>query len=110
MAEYNQRIRKIATAKHDYEGRESSYKKLAAAIILQAVRDYRRAACNRKNAEDSYTIESIERFFRSRWFSILSDMDGEQCLKQLQQEKFRKNENRNKVRYSNFSLNMSKRD
>lgn len=49
------------------------YQLLANAIIIQAVKDYR-------NAKHPATRKELERFFRSEWFSILSNLNGEYCL------------------------------
>lgn len=59
------------------------YKLLANAIIIQAVKDYR-------NAKHPATRKELERFFRSEWFSILSNLNGEVLLKQLQKETVRR--------------------
>ena len=71
---------------------------LAAAIVEQAVRDWlkaQRAARRRKtkirldndtkdNSPRTY-IRSAESFFRSQWFGILVDLDGEELLRRLRQ-------------------------
>lgn len=62
---------------------DENYERLAEAIILQAVRDYR------KN-DDEETKKSIERFFRSEWFYILTKLDGEMLIKRLRREDGRK--------------------
>ena len=59
------------------------YENLANAIILQAVKDYRRT---RHPADRAV----IERFFRSEWFSILSKLDGEALIAQLKKEAVRR--------------------
>ena len=56
------------------------YENLANAIILKAVKDYRQSTCER-------TMEEIERFFRSGWFRVLTNIDGEQLIKDLRKEK-----------------------
>ena len=59
---------------------QENYEKLANAIILQAVRDYRNCC--------SYQMRcSIERFFRSDWFMVLTNLDGEKLIKKLQEER-----------------------
>ena len=63
----------------DYLYKEN-YEKLAQAIILQAVRDYRNS-CNNQ------TRCSIERFFRSDWFMVLTNLDGEMLIKRLKKER-----------------------
>lgn len=66
------------------------YEKLANAIILQAVKDYRRAlkrlARNRMNVQAIQTKNEVECFFRSEMFSILTNINGEKLLKKLRTE------------------------
>lgn len=66
------------------------YKELANAIIVQAVKDYRDAVERlRYTPNDKSALHdkrSIEKFFRSNWFSILSDLNGELLLKKLKEE------------------------
>ena len=66
------------------------YERLANEIILQAVKDYRDAikklARGRKNSDaESMKAECI-RFFRSTWFSTLSDVDPEFLIRKLDEE------------------------
>ena len=59
---------------------QENYEKLARAIIVQAVRDYRNSC--------SYQMRcSIERFFRSEWFMVLTNLDGEMLIKRLRKER-----------------------
>lgn len=66
------------------------YKELANAIIVQAVKDYRDAAERLRYTPDDKSEQhdkrNIEKFFRSNWFSILSDLNGELLLKKLKEE------------------------
>ena len=66
------------------------YKELANAIIVQAVKDYRDAVERLRYTPDDkselHDKRSIEKFFRSNWFSILSDLNGELLLKKLKEE------------------------
>lgn len=66
------------------------YKELANAIIVQAVKDYRDAVERLRYTPDDKSAKhdkmSIERLFRSEWFSILSDLNGELLLKKLKEE------------------------
>ena len=59
---------------------DEAYERLAAAIVVQAVRDYKGALRKeaRGKATDSTqgTIISCEHFFKSDWFQMLSDLDG----------------------------------
>ena len=67
-----------------------NYEKLANAIILQAVKDYRAAKKKLKkqptNKDAEIMIKDTERFFRSDWFTALTDVDGEVILRKLQEE------------------------
>lgn len=67
-----------------------NYEKLANDIILQAVKDYRAAKKKLKkqptNKDAEITIKDTERFFRSDWFTALTDVDGALILRKLQEE------------------------
>lgn len=67
-----------------------NYENLANAIILQAVRDYRTALkCLKLNPNNRNALadkEEIERFFRSKWYSILTSVDGEMLIRSLNEE------------------------
>lgn len=52
------------------------------AIILQAVSDYREAVA----MGDARMKRECESFFRSRWYSELTDIDGEYLLRKLRSE------------------------
>lgn len=56
------------------------YTELANAIIIQAVKDYRRASTPQMRRE-------IKRFLLSDWFIVLSDADRKRILKRLEQER-----------------------
>ena len=58
------------------------YENLAQAIILQAVKDYRLH-------DDEKELASIERFFRSGWFGVLTHIDPEMLISKLRKEKVR---------------------
>ncbi len=68
----------------------TNYENLANAIILQAVKDYRVALkclkANPRNRTAAADRVEIERFFRSRWFTILTSVDGEMLIRSLQME------------------------
>lgn len=63
---------------------------LSAAIILQAVKDYRTAMRRLKKHPEHPAAQAmrreVEQFFLSEWFQKLSTADGAQILKQLQKE------------------------
>ena len=67
------------------------YQNLANAIILQAAKDYRlaRRKLRRKprNEDAKFMVKDCEDFFRSDWFKMLTDVDGEMILRKLQEEK-----------------------
>jgi len=69
---------------------EDPYERLANAIVLQAVADYRVALkkikAHPKNREAISEALEIEKFFRSGWYSILTDVDGEYLIQRLQDE------------------------
>lgn len=63
---------------------------LANAIVLEAVKDYRKALCtlslNPHNRSAQYECRSIEQFFRSGWFGILTRLDPELLISKLRAE------------------------
>lgn len=70
-------------------GHELNCDNLANAIILQAVKDYRGAQKRFKgnpHDRDVQVIKEIDRFFRSEWFKILTNVDGERLIRSLQEE------------------------
>lgn len=66
------------------------YETIANAIILQAVKDYRMALkglkANSRNRMAQTDKSEIERFFRSQWYSALTDVNGEMLIRSLQKE------------------------
>lgn len=66
------------------------YTGLANAIILQAVKDYRSALIKlsrgRNNKDAKNMKEEVERFFRSGWFGMLTQIDPEMLIRKLQEE------------------------
>ena len=69
---------------------EDNYEELAHAIILQAVKDFRAAQWKLKwlpgDARAEKTVEEITRFFLSRYFKALTELDGWSLLMKLEQE------------------------
>ena len=63
------------------------YRRLAAAIVLQAVKDYEEAVDKLKEDKWDFSAkhrkQEIEQFFRGDWFRVLCNMDGEQALLKL---------------------------
>lgn len=68
----------------------NAYEKLANAIVLRAVEDYRDALKRLHrfpNDRDSkITKAEVERFFRSGWFSTLTSLDPELLIEKLTSE------------------------
>lgn len=71
---------------------QDPYQNLANAIVLSAVKDYRDALKrlnkkpNNKLAADER--DDIERFFRSGYFTILTEIDPEYLIDRLNKEVF----------------------
>ena len=65
----------------------SGWRALADAIILQAAEDYRRLtqriAKHPDELDNVSEMRRIERFLRSDWFGVLSDLDGRRLLRNL---------------------------
>lgn len=75
---------------------EQQYEMLSAAIIEQALRDYRRARINILKKYDVISsgirIREIQRFLKSSWFKLLSDLDGENLIELMENEEIKLNE------------------
>ena len=69
---------------------EDPYERLANAIVLQAVTDYRvslkKIKANPRNKDAINGALQIEKFFRSGWYSTLTSVDGEYLIRRLQEE------------------------
>lgn len=69
---------------------ENPHERLANAIVLQAVADYRTALRKiRKNPKKREALDAalqIEKFFRSQWYQTLTSVDGEYLIVQLRKE------------------------
>lgn len=63
------------------------YEKLANAIVLQAVKDYRKTLKilkkHPKNGTALYTKREVERFFRSDWYASLTAVDPAMLIEKL---------------------------
>ena len=66
------------------------YEKLANAVVLQAVRDYRDAVKKLSRGKKNYAAESTkhecERFFKSQHFNTFTELDGRAILSLLEKE------------------------
>ena len=69
---------------------ENPYERLANAIVLQAVADYRAALKKVKhnpgNQDAIHEALQLEKFFRSQWYEMLTKVDGEYLIRRLQEE------------------------
>jgi hypothetical protein len=61
---------------------------LANAIIVQAATDYRNALLGDayRGKSPEVVISECERFFRSEWYRILTEFDGEVLMEKIQKE------------------------
>lgn len=66
------------------------FENLTNAIILQAVKDYRKTLyrCCRHPERLNYREDkaTLEQFFRSGWFSFLTDIDPEMLIRKLDEK------------------------
>lgn len=71
---------------------EDPYQNLANAIVLSAVKDYRDALKKLKKKQNNKLAaderDDIERFFRSGYFAILTEIDPEYLIDRLNKEVF----------------------
>lgn len=59
---------------------------LANAVVLRAVEDYRLALLGENIDRDTpvkVTVRECEKFFRSEYFSILTNLDGEAIIEKI---------------------------
>lgn len=67
-----------------------AYENLAYEIVLTACRDYRRVLIKlKRNVTDvdaKMEKESLERFFYSEWFGILSQANPKELVRRIQEE------------------------
>lgn len=69
---------------------KAAYEDLAGAIVIQAAKDYRGALCALKRNPNNHAAEQMrketERFFKSGWYTELTDLDGELIMKKIREE------------------------
>lgn len=69
---------------------DKNYENLANAIVLQAAEDYRRVLRWLSNAPNDRTArgekQHLERFFRGKWFSTLTNIEPERLIERLKSE------------------------
>ena len=71
-------------------GNLSLYEALGNAVVLQAVKDYRDAVHKLSRGKKNTIAESMkqecERFFKSPYFNVFTQLDGKALLSQLEKE------------------------
>lgn len=71
-------------------GNLSPYEALGNAVVLQAVKDYRDAVHKLSRGKKNTIAESVkqecERFFKSPYFNIFTQLDGKTLLSQFEKE------------------------
>lgn len=69
---------------------EDNYRALAEAIIVQAVKDYRSVLKRLKYDYDCRNLisqkRSLENFFSSEWFSVLTKVNGKALARKIREE------------------------
>ena len=69
---------------------KEAYENLANAIILTHVKDYKRALKHLMRSPKSTiavrAVEEGERFIRSEWFSVLTDINPEYLINKIREE------------------------
>lgn len=66
--------------KYEEDKLDAGYEALANAIVLQAVKDYRKAIRH----FDLFTMGQIRYFFHSQWFQMLTSIDGDRLIKDIE--------------------------
>ena len=72
-----------------------AYHDIANAIIIQAVEDYRDALDGKSynGHPPEVIIKRLEKFFRSKYYRLLTNVDGEYLIERLKKEHSERNEN-----------------
>lgn len=72
------------------ETKMDPWQSLANAIVISAAKDYRtalrRLRRNPKNKTALSEIAELERFFRSDWYAMLTNVPGEALIRKLKEE------------------------
>lgn len=68
---------------------KEAWENLANAIILSAVKDYKRALLHLKRNPDSqsamWAVEREEQFFYSSWFEVLTNLDPSYLIRKMKE-------------------------
>lgn len=70
---------------------EHAYRDLADAIVIQATNDYRNALDGKTYSKNSrhtpeWVIRECKRFFHTSWYRMLTKVDGDFLIEQLERE------------------------
>lgn len=69
---------------------ENGYRSLAAAIVLQAIKDFKKAArrykAGKTKEKSLWEMQEIIQFIQSGWFRALTDLDPEAVIEKLKEE------------------------
>lgn len=72
------------------ETKMNPWQSLANAIVISAAKDYRAALRRLRRNPNSQSAKSeiadIERFFRSDWYAMLTNVHGEALIRKLKEE------------------------
>ena len=63
-----------------------AYEDLANAVIIQAVNDYRNLLSGNIKPKPDLNITKLEKFFKSEWFRVLTNMDGATIMNRVRRE------------------------
>lgn len=65
---------------------DNNYKQLMAAIVVRAVKDYRKILRKTKLTDkDKAKKLELEQFFESEWGESLTELDGEFCTEKIKE-------------------------
>lgn len=77
---------------------------LANAVVAKAAADYRQAYMSYLKKNDTTELINLRRFFRSEWCMVLTDLDMEVLMQDIEKEckeKFERKKNRGKTQHQN---------
>lgn len=106
--EYHGKAEIRTVRKDQYEDAEMMpYRRLASAIALQTIRDYRRLAkymsYRQLTPMEEKELKEIEDYFLKGWFDQTTGLNGETCLEKLKKERWN-SESGKRCRYSDSNI------
>ena len=63
-----------------------AYEDLANAVIIQAVNNYRNLLNGNIKPKTGLSIPELEKFFKSEWFRVFTNMDGATIMNRVRRE------------------------